>query len=52
MIEVRVRYQHEIEGWEVADTQSGIAQALQKEQPGGEIRVHYERSPADLYEEG
>ena len=40
MIEVRVREQHEINPRQVLDFQAGTLDALQQEQPVGEIRVN------------
>ena len=51
MIEVRMRYQHDVDGRQVAEAQARPAQALQHEDPAGKIWVDQDILPADLEKE-
>ena len=48
VIEVRVRYQHNIHGRQVAQVQSGLAQAFENEEPAREVGIDDDVLSADL----
>ena len=48
MIEVRVRHQHRIDGWQIAHTNAGTPQSLQHKQPAGKVGIDHHALPADL----
>ena len=50
MVEVRVRHQNDIDGWKIADSKSGTAQALEHEEPAGKVGVDQHTAPAELHE--
>ncbi len=51
MVEVRVRNQHRINCRKIAQPQTGTAQALEDEDPAGEVRVDQDVLAAHLEEE-
>src|SRR4030081_1626840 len=48
MIEVRVRYQYQINRWKIAYSESGTPQALEHEKPAGKIRINNQALPTHL----
>src|SRR5580658_2989800 len=51
MIEVGMRHQHQINGWQVPHSKSGTPQALEHEKPAREVRVNHHALPAQLHKE-
>lgn len=51
VIEVRMRYQHEVNRWKVGDPQSRAAQPFQNKEPARKIGVDHHTLPADLHKE-
>src|ERR1700688_583088 len=49
MIEMRVRYQHQVDGRQVAHSKPGTPQPLQHKQPAREVRIDYHALPTDLH---
>jgi hypothetical protein len=48
MIEVRVRYQDQINRWQIAYSQSGTPQALEHEKPASKVGINDHILPAHL----
>jgi len=50
VIEMRVRNQHHVDGRQVANTESGSADAFQQKQPTREVWIDQNALPAHLHE--
>ncbi len=48
VIEVGVGHEHDIDGGQVVQLQSGLAQALENEEPSGEVGVDHNVHPTHL----
>lgn len=49
VVKMSVRHQHQVDGGQVADIDSWLAQPLEHEQPAGEIRIDEDVQSADLH---
>src|SRR6266581_1737563 len=51
VVKMRMGHQHQVDRWQIVDTEAWFSNALQKKQPAREIRVNQDAPPAHLHKE-